>query len=388
MATLNVRRFSKPGVLRRIGRRHLLAFLEPHAAYFRTRGLELPPAHAADGINYGELSHILMTPDSFTPSDLAEALFYVNELSTSDGFDAIQEAIAGSDLDVEIGEDAGFADLAVQVWNKAPEVIEKVHAEQRLWSRKTFEYFKAGADPIPPFVQPTETTIAAIEADLDEWFAKKRRGKYTKVHVVPRADSIMFIVRHGKPFTRESVIDKGESASQYFRPERYDLVVYNPSIGDIRINAETKGERELYRTSFGLHVFGDSDFFDRRSRFDLEPLRRIGEDALLCDDITGMDSVKLKEIQIYRGGSQKDYDIKKSEDFFASLRERDRSFPVGGTLTTAKFLIKFADSKTPRIITLSSGNRAQFRRDDDGEIIEKWLGCRGFIVGNGNGQHG
>jgi hypothetical protein len=388
MATLDVRRFSKPEVLRRIGRRHLLAFLAPHEAYFKTRGVELPPVHAEDGLNYGELSHILLTPDSSTPPDLAEALFYVNELSTPDGFDAIQEAIAGSELDVAISENAAFADLAVQVWNKAPEVIEKAHAEQRLWSRKTFEYFKTGADPVPPFVQPTEETLAALGADLDEWFAKKRRGKYTKVHVVPRADYVMFIVRHGKPYTRESVIDKGESASQYFRPERYDVVVYNPSIGEIRINAETKGERELYRTRFGLHVFGDPDFFKGRSRFDLEPLRRTGEDSLLCDDIEGIESIRLKEIQIFYGGTQKDYDIRRSEDFFASLRERERAFPAGGKLTRAKFLIKFADSKTPRTITLSSGNRAQFKRDDDGEIIEKWLGKRGFIVGNGDGENG
>jgi hypothetical protein len=31
-------------------------------------------------------------------------------------------------------------------------------------------------------------------------------------------------------------------------------------------------------------------------------------------------------------------------------------------------------------LTISSGNRAQFKRDDDAEIIEQWMTNRGFIV--------
>ena len=82
MATFNLRRFSKPEMLRRIDRKHLIAFLEPHAAYFSARGVELPPVQQEDGLDYNALSHLLLTPDSTTPDDLAEALFYVNEVST------------------------------------------------------------------------------------------------------------------------------------------------------------------------------------------------------------------------------------------------------------------------------------------------------------------
>jgi len=116
MATFNLRRFSKPEMLRRIDRKHLIAFLEPHAAYFSARGVELPPVQQEDGLDYNALSHLLLTPDSTTPDDLAEALFYVNEVSTPEGFDSIQDEIAGTDIDVEIGENAAPADLAIQVW--------------------------------------------------------------------------------------------------------------------------------------------------------------------------------------------------------------------------------------------------------------------------------
>jgi hypothetical protein len=53
----NLRRFSKPEMLRRIDRKHLIAFLEPHAAYFSARGVELPPVQQEDGLDYNALSH-------------------------------------------------------------------------------------------------------------------------------------------------------------------------------------------------------------------------------------------------------------------------------------------------------------------------------------------
>ncbi|ABK19449.1 hypothetical protein QMW84_08865 [Cronobacter sakazakii] len=383
MATFNLRRFSKPEMLRRIDRKHLIAFLEPHAAYFSARGVELPPVQQEDGLDYNALSHLLLTPDSTTPDDLAEALFYVNEVSTPEGFDSIQDEIAGTDIDVEIGENAAPADLAIQVWMADREIIEKVHAEQFFMNVRSFEYFKTKKNPLPDFVLPSEETLAALEADLDEWFSKKRRGKYSKVFVYPKEGHTWFLVRHGKPYAREAVIEAGESTSQYFRPEKFDVLAYNPVIGEIRMNAETKGEKELYRKKFGFHLFGDEEFFNERSRFDLEPLRQIGEDALLCDDVDGIEYVRLKEVQVFWGGAHKDVEIRRSEDIFASLRDRGVSLPGGGKIIKASFQIKFEGSKTPRSVILSSGNRAQFKRDGDAEIIERWLGLRGFIVGAG-----
>ncbi len=63
-----------------------------------------------------------------------------------------------------------------------------------------------------------------------------------------------------EPFTRESIIKDGESKSLFYRPEKYDVLVYSPENGEIRMNARSKGEKELYRTKFGLHLFDDSEF--------------------------------------------------------------------------------------------------------------------------------
>ena len=106
----------------------------------------------------------------------------------------------------------------------------------------------------------------------------------------------------------------------------------------------------------------------------------MGEDALLCSDVEGIDTVILRSVEIYRGGSQKETEIRRAEDLFASFKDGQRSFPQGGRIKRATFLIHFSKSKTPRTVTVDAGNRAQFKRDGDAEIIERWLALRGFIL--------
>ncbi|MFM2007980.1 MAG: hypothetical protein RLZZ09_3635, partial [Pseudomonadota bacterium] len=60
--------------------------------------------------------------------------------------------------------------------------------------------------------------------------------------------------------------------------------------------------------------------------------------------------------------------------------EQQRPFPSGGKITKAVFEVQFANSKSPRTVTVYAGNRALFKRDGDAEIIELWLTLRGFLV--------
>ena len=110
MATLNLRRFSKPEMLRKIDRSHLITFFEPYTEYLSGRGIELPAAADEDGLDYSALSTVLINPNASTPEGMAEALYYINEVSTPEGFDLIQDAIADTAIDVSISEDAAYGD--------------------------------------------------------------------------------------------------------------------------------------------------------------------------------------------------------------------------------------------------------------------------------------
>ena len=132
MATLNLRRFSKPETLLAIAREHLIAFLEPYRAYFLSRGVPVPLPGTEAPLDYGALSLALLSPDANMPKELIDALFFVNELAMPESFDTLHDAIVESGLPIDIVEETSPTDLAIQIWMKRPALLERLHSEHFL----------------------------------------------------------------------------------------------------------------------------------------------------------------------------------------------------------------------------------------------------------------
>jgi len=387
MATFNLRRFSDPDGLKRIRPEHLLALLRPHEAFFNGRKVELPPDGHADGLDYPALVDVFITPGSDTPRELADALFLIHEMATTEGMDALVDEAAKNGVVLNSSPQPTPADVAVQLYLLRRDLLERKHAEQYLLRPRSYEHFQTTAKEPPELKTPTERTLRALEHDLDDWFEKKHRGRGSRVFCWVRDDGVWFLVRHGEPYKREGSIEDGESTSVFYRPEKHDVIVYDPAIGEIRINARSKGEKELYRTKFGLHLFGDKDFFPGTSKYTLEPLRTDGAKSLVCADIDGMEWAKLREIQYYWGGAFHEIETRKADDYFAALEARGRTMPAKARIIRAAFQIKFADSKTPRSVVIRPSNIAQYTRDADSALVEEWLTRRGFILTEKEDEH-
>ncbi len=380
MTTFNPRCFSKPETLRRINPQHLLEFLHPFSDYLTSRNLALPDGANAGKIPYAPLCQIFMSPDSQMPQELVEALFFINEVSNADAFDRLQMAIEEEELDIEIPDEVSPEDLAVRVWLKNPVLLERVHAEQFLTHPRSFEYFRTSIDPVPEFQSPGPETINALERSLDDWFARRRRGRFTRVFVFERETAVWFLVRHGEPFKREAAIIDDESTSVNYRPEKFDVLVYDKRNGEIRMNARSKGERLLYKEQFGLHLFGKLSFFDETARFSLDPLQESGAAALVCRDVDGIDWVRVTELHFSLGGELNDRMIHKSKDYFLSLLVNERKMPAHFPITQCTFEIKFSNAAASRKVKIQSGNKASYKRDDDADVLEEWFRKRGFIT--------
>ena len=91
MATYNLRRFAQPAVLKAIAPKRLHEFLGPYRSYFDGRGLSLPSPNASNGLDYDRLVDVLMSPDTDTPKDLVDDLFFVHEMSTEECMDLLLE---------------------------------------------------------------------------------------------------------------------------------------------------------------------------------------------------------------------------------------------------------------------------------------------------------
>lgn len=387
MATYRLRHFSNPATLRSIEPSRLSVLLEPYRGFFDVRGYPLPVADEGREFDYQVLVDIFSTPDTSTPVDLLDALFLIDEMSTPDAMDTLVQAAADEGIFIDPNDEHSAADIAVQIWNANREILERKHAEQFLRRPKSFEYFQSSSSDPLQFNAPTEPQRQRLERDLDDWFEQKRRGRGARVFIYEDDEEVRFLVRHGEPFKREESINGNGVASVCYRPLKYDVVVYHRGVQELRINAQLVGEKRLYCEKFGLHFFGDPDRFPGTRKYTLEPLRELGEDSLSCGDIDGIESITLNEVSMFWGGAHGEIEIRKAGDLFAALSARNGSLPIRPRIISAKFKVKFADSNKPRSVSIRPGNIAQYMRDADAGLIERWLVLRGFICHEHAGQY-
>lgn len=387
MATFRLRHFSNPAILRSIEPERFLTLLDTHRQFFHDRGYPLPLQGNAAELNYQSLVDIFSTPDASSPKELLDALFLIDEMSTAEGMDALLAAAAAAHLALDSNEESSPADIAVQVWLIDRDILERKHAEQFLIRPKSFEYFQSRHTVPPTCNPPTASRRHQLERDLDDWFEEKRRGRATRVFIYPSEHEVRFLVRHGEPFKREESLHGAGVGSVCYRPLKYDVVVYDRRLGELRINAQLVGEKNLYREKIGHHFFSDSGCFPGTRKYTLEPLRELEIDALACGDVEGIESISLTEVDFYWGGAHGEVEVRKAGDLFAALATRKGHFPSSPRIVKAVFRVKFADSKTPRSVKIRPGNIAEYTRDSDALLIEQWLALRGFILHEESVQH-
>ena len=156
------------------------------------------------------------------------------------------------------------------------------------------------------------------------------------------------------------------------------MIIYDASLDLLGVNAETKGERDLYRRTLGNLVFGKANYFGEGDVFTLAPIRAVGPNILKWDDIEGLKRVRLLEVVRVIGGDPARIDIKRSSDLFKALGTHWQEALARGKITSAKFGFLFDDSSRERGVHIRLDS-ARYDRDSDAERVEAWLRERGFF---------
>jgi hypothetical protein len=380
MATLNFKRFSHVNDLKAIHHDSLVRFLAPHAAYLGAKGFALPSEGSSDGFDYEALTSLFLSTDDM-PQDLVEALYQVNEMATPEGMQDLLERCEDAGVGLVLGEEPAPTDVAVQAWLQAPEIFERAHNEYQLDRPRSFEsFFNPDSNSVPAIKVPSAVTLKGMEAALTEWFDRKKCGKTVTILPFERDDGLWFLIRRGEPIKRQGAVLDGKSGSVVYRPEKHDVLVYTPALAELRISPVTKKERELYLSVFGKHLFEDDEFFSERGKYTLEPLRRDGEDSLVCSDIEGLDDIVLQEVRIKWGGQHKEFETRRAEDLFAAYEARKKDLPRHAPLVLAKFRVTFANTKKTRVLVIYPPNKINIKRHDDSTVLDAWMAKRGFIL--------
>lgn len=387
MATLALRSFTRMEMLKSVDPIRLVQFLNPYASFLADRHVVLPSVTSQsrtstirDEIDFDGIIRIFASPDTphpIAPSELIDDACIIDEMSTDHGMDTLLTEADLRKIDLGKPDDQAPMDVAVHAWLLDSELVQHAHAQQYLDRPRSFEYFpRLGSVRRDP-AKTTPAVLKRMETDLDNWFEKRRRGRGSHIYVFKRPDSTWFLIRHGQPLRREGSLDNGEPSSVMYRPERFDVVAYDHSLDELRMNAQSKGEKDLYRQVFGKHLFDEPMYFGSAAKYTLDPIRVQGRACLNCDDIAGIDSIKLVEVQFYWGGAENETEIHKASDVYAAYEAREKDMPLRPKVTKARFEVKFKDSRSTRRVAVN-GNSTQCVRDADTAYIETWLEARGF----------
>jgi hypothetical protein len=337
MPILKFKRFNKHQTLKHIGREQLGQFFGHFRPDFAASGLTLPGPDLPESQYFQALARLLMAPEGL-PDRFNEALFAIDEMATQRGQELLQATSEWAGLQVQFKPESSPEEIALQVWLAAPALLARTHNAQRLRRLTAFEYagskfakeerlpfdpgtlspnpspigWARGTEQGPPCSQASTThqpstlqpspNFAALTTALDGWFGRHQRGQQTtRIEVYHIDEEFWFLVRHGDAFVRTPKVEQQRTEIIHFRPERDDVVVYSPERDEIRINARTKGERDLYLEQFGLHLRGRAGYFSKHETYTLEPLRTEGADALEAGDIEGILKIVLHELEVDLG---------------------------------------------------------------------------------------
>jgi hypothetical protein len=376
-------RFSKPQVLKRIDRELLRRFLASFQDELEREQVQLPEARPGGEDYCHDLAQVLMSPEGL-PDRLNEALTAIDEMATASGQEELELAVAKAGVRVQFAAESSPEDIALQVWLAAPELLVRKHNERRLLRLEIFECFRSGwpVGTSSAVIEPDQSMRAALTAALNPWFESHNRGeRTTRIETYWIQEENWFLVRHGDTFTRRPKVEQQKTALLHFRPERDDVIVYSPRQDEIRVNARTRGEKELYRRKFGLVLHGDENYFRALPTYTLDPLRTDGAAALDSDGLEGIARITLREIQVAVGDAFQRIVTTEAADIFACAAAGEGEappIPEDGQLTRAAFELEFAESSLLASVQIRPPNILKLGRHCDIGRVTEWLSKRGF----------
>lgn len=327
-----------------------------------------------------------MRPEGL-PDGINDALYAVVELTATDGYERLKAAIKQNALKIAYDERSTPEDIALKVRVAAPDLKARQYNEQRLRRLSRFDYYER--EPAEFHWSNPQTggkgDLDALVRELDRWFEANDRGAETTViEKYGFNGEEWFLIRHGDSLLRSSKVEKRKREILHYRPAKDDVVVYSSERDELRINAKTKGEKELYRVMFGCYLTRYGGYFREAKTYTLEPLRELQRDALECGDIPGLTSVVLKGLDVDFGNGLGQGCTLRADDVFAcqwTPGVTGLALPAKAKLKRAAFSIVAQGQEKPLEVQIRPPNTLRLARHSSAGLVHKWAAARGFKGG-------
>ncbi len=384
MTTAKYQRFTNLRVLKSVRHDRLLKFLSPHSEYIAARGLELPRDGKLTDSQFESLGEILKSPDGQTPAELMRAVHMVNELARESMMETLLHQI--DELSDAFHRDDRImpADVAVEAILRHRDHVETIHRLQALNARRTYSYFQSNSEVVPIPQEPLELARESLESSVGTYFESKHCGRGTFVAMDLCDVSLDLTVSHGRPWQLQDVLVDGVRDLLSFQPLHEDLLQFNRFTGELKINAATAIQKEMYRSAFGRFFFGDENLFPPGDIWTAEPLRENSEAALSVVNVPELLSATLTSATLFIAGAKPELVTTKRAELMEILDERIayyENLDIDVRIAEATIVLRFIDGRRTRSVTIKPPNIAVYTRDGDADVIEFFLNDRGFTNG-------
>ena len=161
------------------------------------------------------------------------------------------------------------------------------------------------------------------------------------------------------------------------------MAVYTPERDELRVNARTRGEQELYRQAFGVLLHGREDYF-RLLGHCLSPLLALGREALECQDVLGLSQVRLTRLDLDLGDEEKLLVVVKAENVFTKAWWLGKEgIPEGAKLMRAGFALFLTGCEKPLEVQVKPPNTVRLCQHNAARIAYEWMEKRRFRKAGG-----
>ncbi len=373
--------------------RDLLACFPEHV---RSRGLELPAVATERNLKYEAIRDALMEGD--IPEDLDDILHLATRLGDVRGWDTIERQ-AREDGRTLPRSTARYShvDLAIVAetceWPRYRGFLVRANARARVHSRSAYVYYAPAWDVRSLYRRPSEEGLETVRSRLTGHLVEQgvledaAHGRGVEVIPYDFANEVWFLIRYPGRQRRQNGCDRhGDWRSYVFNPEQYDAVAYSKSYGDIRMNTQRERDHTKYRMVIGDLLFGGaSNVFRPKARVVwLTPVE--GERAVElfgCDDVPGLASIAPVALTCEMGVVpvvRMTMEVKDGGTLLDNNANAPGLLPPGGwgaRSLTLRYRLK--DKQQYGKIVLREGNKVNYERDGDSEVVEAWLRKRGFV---------
>lgn len=376
---LDFRRIARPETLKKIEPSRLRDFLQTVGGAYIAGAVDL----SGEPLPYDEIAELLGAPGDGYPNELVDALYYAADFGKARGaYEALVDAavVAGFPTARDAaGERMTPEDLVVALWLDARgrALVHLVHAQHCSANPRSFESYYPKDDALDVAVDLGPDAVAHMVRDLDDFFHERRDARGVRIIHVSKGMSVWLIVRQPAPWERRVYVDDaGGDDMKQGHPEDYDVLIYHPQRRELSVHANSKAETAKYREVVGLRAFGDKDRFSEAGRVNLDPLRTLGRDALIVDQIDGIHAITLMEMGFEWRNDVHDRMTRRSDDLFVTFSR----FPMPrGRIRYAVFDVVYRKGQAGSAVRVYAGARTSYGRESAHDCVKDWLVDRGFL---------